>query len=103
MFANGEFRALWLAELVSTAGDQVARVALSLLVFDRTRSAALAALTFALTMLPALFGPLLAGLADRYPRRNVMVTADLIRAVLMGIMAIPGVSLPPLFLLLFVT
>jgi MFS family permease len=103
VFANGEFRALWLAELVSTAGDQIARVALSLLVFDRTRSAALAALTFALTMLPALFGPLLAGLADRYPRREVMVCADLVRAALMGIMAIPGVSLPPLFVLLFVT
>ncbi|MFC0439812.1 MFS transporter [Kutzneria buriramensis] len=103
VFANGEFRALWLAELISTAGDQVARVALSLLVFDRTRSAALAALTFALTMLPALFGPLLAGLADRYPRRTVMICADLCRATLMGIMAIPGVSLPSLFLLLFAT
>jgi MFS family permease len=103
VFANGEFRALWLAELVSTAGDQIARVALSLLVFDRTRSAALAALTFAFTMLPALFGPLLAGLADRYPRRTVMVCADLTRAALMAIMAIPGVSLPPLFVLLFVT
>jgi MFS family permease len=103
VFASGEFRALWLAELVSTAGDQVARVALSLLVFDRTRSAALAALTFALALLPALFGPLLAGLADRYPRREVMVAADLTRAVLMGVMAIPNVSLPTLFLLLFVT
>ncbi|EWM15069.1 MFS transporter [Kutzneria sp. 744] len=103
VFANGEFRALWLAELVSTAGDQIARVALSLLVFDRTRSAALAALTFALTMLPALFGPLLAGLADRYPRRNVMMTADITRAALMAIMAVPGVSLIALFALLFIT
>jgi MFS family permease len=103
VFANGEFRSLWLAELISTAGDQIARIALSLLVFGSTRSAALAALTFAFSMLPALFGPLLAGLADRYPRRNVMVAADVTRAVPMAVMAIPGVPLPILFVLLFAT
>ena len=35
-----EFRALWAAELVSVAGDQLARVGLSVLVFGRTGSAA---------------------------------------------------------------
>ena len=34
-----EFRALWGAELVSVAGDQLARVGLSVLVFGRTGSA----------------------------------------------------------------
>ena len=34
----GEFRALWLAQILSVAGDQLARVALTLLVFDRTGS-----------------------------------------------------------------
>ncbi|WP_163570380.1 MFS transporter [Fodinicola feengrottensis] len=103
VFANGEFRSLWLAELVSDAGDQVARVALSLLVFYQTKSAALTALAFALSFLPALFGPLLAGLADRYPRRRVMLTADLLRGSLMAAMAIPGVPLPVRFALLFLT
>jgi MFS family permease len=94
VFAVGEFRALWVAELQSVMGDQLARVALTVLVFERTGSAGLTALTYALTLLPDLVsGPLLAGLADRFPRRRVMVTADLVRAGLVAAMALPGVPL----------
>ncbi len=46
VFAVGEFRALWAAQLLSVIGDQLARVALTVLVYDRTRSALLAAITF---------------------------------------------------------
>jgi MFS family permease len=102
VFANGEFRALWLAELVSSAGDQVARVALSVLIYVRTGSAALTAFTFALTFLPALIGPVLAGLADRYPRREVMVACDLSRGALMTVMALPFAPLWAMFPLIFV-
>lgn len=92
--AVGEFRAIWLAELQSVLGDQLARVALSVLVFTRTNSAAWPALTYALTFLPDLVsGPLLGGLADRFPRRAVMVTCDVLRAALVAAMAIPGVPL----------
>lgn len=92
VFAVGEFRALWLAELLSQAGDQLARVALSVLVFERTSSATLTGLTFALTYLPTMIGGiLLSGLGDRYPRRNVMVVSDLVRTGFVGLMAIPGV------------
>jgi predicted MFS family arabinose efflux permease len=101
VFANGEFRSLWLGELISIAGDQIARVALSVLVYEKTDSPALSAFTFALTFLPALLGPLLAGLADRYPRREVMIIADLARAVLMAVMALPIVPLWAMFPLLF--
>lgn len=96
-----EFRFLWLAQAQSRAGDQIARVAVALLVFDRTGSAALTALTYALTYLPPLItAPFLSGLADRYSRRAVMVSVDLLRAVLIGLMAIPGLPLPVLALLL---
>lgn len=94
VFRVGEFQALWWALVLSIVGDQLARVALTLLVFARTHSAALTALTYALTFLPDLVGgPLLSGLADRYPRREVMVVADLARAVLVALMAIPGMPL----------
>lgn len=94
VFGVAEFRWLWLAHLLSVIGDQLARVALTLLVFDRTESAGLAALTYALTYLPDLVGgATLAGLADRFPRRDVMVAADLARAALVAAMAIPGVPL----------
>lgn len=101
VLAVGEFRAIWLAELLSQAGDQLARVALSILVYQQTRSAALTGLTFALTYLPTMLGGLLlSGLGDRFPRRAVMIVADVLRAVLVALMAIPGVPFWLLCLLL---
>jgi MFS family permease len=89
-----EFRALVMAHVVSVAGDQFARVALTVHVYDRTASASLTALTYALTFLPDLIGgPLLSGLADRFARKEVMVAADLVRAALLLLMAIPGLPL----------
>jgi MFS family permease len=101
VFGHAEFRALFLAGVLSVAGDQLARVALSVLVFDRTNSAGLTALTYALTYVPDLvFGPLLAGFADRYPRRTVMIVTDLARAVLVAAMAIQALPLLVVILLL---
>ncbi|GAA3587002.1 MFS transporter [Amycolatopsis ultiminotia] len=95
---NREFRALWLAELVSIVGDQLPRVALAMLVFAQTSSALLTALTYGLTLMPSLLGGmLLSGLADRFPRRDVMIVADVVRAVLAGTMAVPGMPLTALW------
>jgi predicted MFS family arabinose efflux permease len=101
VFANGEFRALWGAELLSVMGDQFARVALAVLVYQRTSSALLTGLTYALTYIPSFLGGVfLGGLADRHPRREMIFIVDLLRAVLTGLMAIPGLPLPVLCLLL---
>ncbi|HEY7592819.1 MAG TPA: MFS transporter, partial [Actinophytocola sp.] len=68
VLAVPEFRALWLAEAQSVFGDQLAKVALTILVYDRTGSALLAATAYALTFLSALAGGLgLSQLADRFP------------------------------------
>lgn len=102
VLAVREFRALWAAELLSGAGDQLARVGLSVLVYQQTNSAGWTALAYALTFLPALLGGiLLAGLADRYPRRELMIISDLVRAVIAGLMAIPSLPLPVLLTLVF--
>jgi hypothetical protein len=94
VLAVAEFRAMWAAELLSVCGDQLARVALAVLVYQRTSSAALTGLTYALTYVPSLLGGvLLAGAGDRWPRRDVMVVADLARAALVGVIAVPGVPL----------
>jgi predicted MFS family arabinose efflux permease len=96
-----EFRILWLADAQSSIGDQIGRVALSVLVFERTSSAVLTALTYALTFLPALIGgALLSSLADRLPRRTVMVGCDVIRGLLFVSMALPHVPLWAICLLL---
>ena len=98
VFGVSEFRALWTAQVLSVVGDQLARVALTLLVFQRTGSALLAAITFAVSIVPAFVGGLtLSGLADRLPRRQVMIASDLSRVVLVAIMAIPGM---PVFLMI---
>jgi MFS family permease len=102
VFTVAEFRALWLAQLLSVIGDQLARVALTVLVYDRTRSALLAAVTFVVSIAPTFVGGVtLAWLADRYPRRRVLIACDLIRCALVMVMAIPGVPLAGLVTLLF--
>jgi MFS family permease len=102
VFAVAEFRALWAAQLLSVIGDQLARVALTVLVYDRTRSALLAAVTFVASIVPTFIGGVTLGwLADRYPRRRVMIACDLIRCALVLVMAIPSVPLTGLVALLF--
>lgn len=102
VFAIAEFRALWLAQLLSVVGDQLARVALTVLVYDRTRSALLAAVTFVVSIVPTFIGGItLAWLADRYPRRAVMIACDVARCAVVLVMAIPGLPLASLVALLF--
>ncbi|MFI0449208.1 MFS transporter [Actinomadura sp. 6N118] len=89
VFAVGEFRALWLAQALSYVGDQLAQVALAVLVYRATDSAMLTALTYALTYIPPIVGgPVLSGLADLFPRRTVMVVCDVLRMGLMGLIAL---------------
>ena len=103
VFAVREFRAVWFSQVLSVAGDRLALVALTLLVFDRTGSPLLAALVYASGYLPWVVGGLfLSELADRYPRRTVMVVCDAVRAVLVAIMVIPRVPVAALVALLFV-
>ena len=98
VFAVPEFRPLFGTFLLSTAGDELARVALTVLVYQRTSSPLLSALTFAISHFPWLIGgPFLSTLADRLPRHRVLIATDVVRAVVLGLMAIPGM---PLLLLL---
>jgi MFS family permease len=102
VFAVDEFRPLFGTFTLSTVGDELARVALTVLVYQRTESPLLAAFTFALSFLPwAVGGPVLATLADRFPRHRVLITSDVLRAGLVALMAIPGTPLPLLLALLF--
>lgn len=101
VLANREFRALWLAEAQSVAGDQLAKVAVALLVYARTQSAPWTAGAYALTYLPELVGGLLLSpVADRYPRRAVLVTSTLVQAACIGAMAVPGMPLAAMLVLL---
>jgi MFS family permease len=104
VFAVREFRALWFSEILSVAGDRLALVALTLLVYQHTQSPLLAAVAYAAGYLPWVIGGLfLAELSDRRSRRSVMVVCDVVRAVLVAAMAIPHVPIWVLVALLFAT
>src|ERR1022692_1314198 len=79
------FRRLWIALSLSSLGDWLSLLALSILASDLGgRSALYAVSGFWLTsLLPALlFGPLAGAIADRFDRRTIMIVGDVIRAVL---------------------
>jgi MFS family permease len=104
VFAVSEFRALWSAQALSCAGDQFAQVAIAFVVYARTGSAFLTAAAYALTYLPpVLGGPALSGLADLFPRQQLMIALDLIRAGLVALMAVRGLPFAGLGLLFFGT
>ncbi|MCW2607781.1 MAG: Arabinose efflux permease family protein, partial [Frankiales bacterium] len=101
LLALREVRLVVAASLLSVLGDQVARVALAVAVYDRTGSALLSAASWALTMLPwVVGGPVLTAYADLWPRRRVLVACDLARAGVLLLLAVPGVPLLAVVLLL---
>jgi MFS family permease len=78
-----DFRLLWSAQILSELGDWAARVALAVLVHNRTGSEVLTAAVTAVSLLPWIgLGQALAALGDRYPRRTVMIVADAVRALI---------------------
>ena len=104
VFAVREFRALWFSEVLSVGGDRLALVAITLLVYNHTRSPLLAAIAYASGYVPWVIGGLfLADLADRRPRRTIMVVCNVVRTVLVAGMAVPHVPIWVLVALLFAT
>jgi Transmembrane secretion effector len=81
---------LWTSQILSELGDWAARVSLAILVERRTGSAAATGLVTTVSLLPYVgSGWLLSGLADRLPRRTVMIAADLARAALFAVLVVP--------------
>jgi predicted MFS family arabinose efflux permease len=92
----GEFRALFFSQLLSLVGDHIARIAIALLVFQRTNSAFAASATYGCSYLTWLIGgPVLSVLADRYRRRQIMIVTDVARGALLTLLLLPH---PPLWL-----
>jgi Na+/melibiose symporter-like transporter len=101
VFGIAEFRALFVSYVISMLGDVIAAVALTVLVYQRTGSSALAAATFSIAFVPYLLGgALLSSVVDRLPSRTVLVVCDLVSAGLVAVMALPVVPVPVLFVLL---
>ncbi|MFI5889700.1 MFS transporter [Actinoplanes sp. NPDC051513] len=95
---NAAFHRYWTARLVSYAGDQIARTALLVAVFDRYGGAAVGLFLLAATV-PRLFGPALGALADRFDQRRIIVVCDVAQAALYTAIALLSPSLPVLLAL----
>jgi len=81
---------LWLAQLVSNAGDTLHYIALVVLVFELTgRGAAVAVLVAAEVIPILLLGPVAGVVIDRFSRKAVLMGADLARAALVGSLVWP--------------
>jgi len=98
-----EFDAVAGTFLISILGDSAAYLAVTVLVYQRTGSSFLSALTFAIAFVPHLFGGvLLSALVDRFRPKSLLIGIDLIGAVLVALAALPGVPIPALYAGLFV-
>ena len=85
VFRTRGYLAIFLAAALSTWGDYLARVTIAAIVYTRTGSALAAAATFAVSLLPTIFGrSLLAPIADRIPYKYVLIASYLVRAALVG-------------------
>jgi MFS family permease len=103
LFARTEFTAVFSARVLSDWGDQLARVAMAALVLHRSGSALFAASVFAVSFLPQVFGQALLGpVADRLPRRTLLVVCDLLRAALVAVLVVAVLDGMPLGVLLTV-
>lgn len=79
---NREFRFLWLGQVVSQMGDWFDTIAVYTIVLRLTGSGRSVALIMVARFLPSVvMGPLSGVVADRFSRRSIMITADLLRAI----------------------
>lgn len=96
------FRSLWWAQLASELGDAVGRIALAVLVTEKSGSPVAVGAVLAVSVLPYLgLGQWLTAWSERFPRRRVLVLADLLRAACYLLMA-ADLPLWARFALLFV-
>lgn len=85
---NANFRRLWLAQLVSEIGDWFYSLAVYDLLLETTHSGKAVSWAIIIQLLPWFFmTPLAGALADRFPRRRLMIVADLVRGfVVLGLL-----------------
>lgn len=86
---NRGFRLLWIGQVLSDTGSAAALIAYPLLVLALTRSPALAGLAGTVRLVVQLLLGLPGGaLSDRFDRRKVMITCDVIRTAVVALLAV---------------
>lgn len=92
-FINADFARLWVAQASSQMGDRVHQLALMWWTLQTTGSLAYTGAVLIAATLPAvLLGPLAGALADRWPRKPLMLVCDGLRGVLTLLLAYLALS-----------
>jgi Transmembrane secretion effector len=92
-FRSGDFRLLWIGMAASLLGDGVLFVAMPWLVLSLEESTAALALTGTVMAVASLPAALFAGvLTNRFGARRVMLAGDAIRAVVLAVIGVLGLS-----------
>ncbi|MDM5238617.1 MFS transporter [Bacillus cereus] len=86
--ASRHFKFLWIGQLLSTLGSSITMVILPVVVYSLTGSTIVMGMTMAMYMLPNILALPFAGLVvDRIDRVKLMLFTDIIRCVLMLLIA----------------
>ncbi|UPK74547.1 MFS transporter [Nocardioidaceae bacterium SCSIO 66511] len=94
LFAVREFRVFFLAVCANVASGTLAGLALATLVFARTGSPLLAALSMFGPAFAQLAGALtMMSIADQLPPRMVLATSSLVLAISTAVLAVPGMPI----------
>jgi MFS family permease len=100
---NSPFRALWLARFLSFLGDSVGLIALLLYTAGHFGTGlAVALLMIAGDFVPSLLSPVAGAVSDRWDKRAVMVSCELIQGVIVAVIALTLPRLPELLALVAV-
>jgi len=95
---NRAFRTLWTARLISFLGDSLGLIALLLYTASHFGTGlAVALLMIAGDFVPSLLSPVAGAISDRWDRRAVLISCELVQG---GLIAVIAVTLPSLPLLL---
>lgn len=91
---DSRFLRLWVGQSISNFGDALTRMALLILVAQKTGSAASISAIAAVQLIPMVaFGPFIGVLVDRWNRKAVMIAADVVRGLLvLGIVFAPNLA-----------
>ena len=89
VFKNRNFSLLWSGQFVETMGNSLTSIAASIYVYRETNSALSVGLMLMATAAPSLLVGLFAGVfVDRYDRRKIMISADVLRAILVALIPV---------------
>ena len=102
-----DFTLVWWGQMVSQIGDGVSKLALLWFVYAITGSPLKTTMIGLLqTLPPILFGPFIGVIVDRVPKKLLLISSDLVRAVVLGVipclLPVDSFSIERLYLMVFV-